>query len=79
MKIEILGSGCNKCKTLEETVRKAVKNLGIRAEIDHVSDIVKIVEYGVMMTPAIAIDGNIVIEGKVPTQKETETIIAKFK
>jgi len=79
MKIEILGSGCPKCKKTEEIVKKAVKKLGIKAEVGHVYDMNKIVEYGVMMTPAVAIDGKIVVEGKIPTEEETEGIIRKFK
>jgi small redox-active disulfide protein 2 len=79
MKIEILGSGCPKCKTTEEIVKRVVKKLGIKAEVNHVYDINKIIEYGVMMTPAVAIDGKIVVEGKIPTEEETEGIIIKFK
>jgi len=79
MKIEILGSGCPKCKTTEEIVKKVVKKIGIKAEVGHVYDINKMIEYGVMMTPAIAIDGKIVIEGKIPTEEETERIIIRFK
>ena len=65
MKIEILGTGCAKCKSLEKNVREAVKELGIQAEIVKVEDITKIMEYGVMGTPAIVIDGKIVSSGKL--------------
>jgi len=75
MKIEILGSGCPKCKATEEIVKKVVKKLGIRAEVSHLYDMNKIIEYGVMMTPAVAIDGKIKIEGKVPREDEIEKII----
>ena len=75
MKIEILGSGCPKCKATEETVKKVVKKLGIKAEVGHVYDMNKIIEYGVMMTPAVAIDGKIKIEGKVPREDEVEKIL----
>jgi len=75
MKIEILGSGCPKCKITEEIVKKVVKRLGIKAEVGHVYDINKIIEYGVMMTPAVAIDGEIKIEGKIPTMEEAEKMI----
>ena len=75
MKIEILGPGCWKCLATEEIVKKVVKKLGIKAEVGHVYDINKIIEYGVMMTPAVAIDGEIKIEGKIPTEEEIEKII----
>ena len=77
MKIEILGSGCPKCKMTEETVKKVVKKLGIKAEIGHVYDMDKIIDYGVMMTPAVAVDGKIKIEGKIPTENDIERIIKK--
>lgn len=79
MKIEILGSGCPKCKATEEIVKRVVKKLGIKAEVGHVYDMNKIIEYGVMMTPAVAIDGKIVVEGKIPTEEETEGIIKRIK
>jgi len=75
MKIEILGSGCPKCKATEEIVKKVVKRLGIKAEVSHLYDMNKIIEYGVMMTPAISIDGKIRIEGKIPREDEIEKII----
>lgn len=75
MKIEILGSGCPKCKITEEIVKKVVKKLGMKVEVGHVYDLDKITEYGVMMTPAIAIDGEVKIEGKIPTEEEVEKII----
>jgi small redox-active disulfide protein 2 len=65
MKIEILGSGCAKCKSLEKNVRQAVSELGIKAEIVKIEDIAKIVEYGVMGTPAMVVDGVIRSSGKL--------------
>jgi small redox-active disulfide protein 2 len=79
MKIEILGSGCPKCKATEEIVKKVVKRLGIKAEVSHLYDMNKIIEYGVMMTPAVAIDGKIKIEGKVPREDDIEKIIKEIK
>jgi small redox-active disulfide protein 2 len=75
MKIEILGTGCPKCIAAEEVVKRVVKNLGIKVEVGHVYDLEKIIEYGVMMTPAIAINGKIKIEGKVPSEEEIEKLI----
>ena len=79
MKIEILGSGCPKCKATEEIVKKVVKKLGKKAEVRHVYDMNKITEYGVIMTPAVAIDGKIKIEGKIPREDEVEKIIKSLK
>lgn len=65
MKIQILGSGCPKCKQLEENARQAVAKLGITAEFEKVSNIDDIMNMGVMMTPALAIDGEVKEIGKV--------------
>lgn len=65
MKIEILGTGCSKCKTLEEAAKQAVAQSGQFAQIEKVEDIMKIMEYGVMSTPALAIDGKVLSTGKV--------------
>ena len=77
MKIEILGVGCPKCKQLTANAEVAVKELNIQAEISKVTDIDKITEYGVMMTPALAVDGNVVSAGKVLTKDEIKKIISK--
>jgi len=70
MKIEVLGTGCPKCKQLEANVRKALEETGKKAEIIKVTDISKIIEYGVMSTPALVIDDNIKCYGKLPDVKE---------
>lgn len=69
-KIEVLGSGCPKCHKLESLVREAVAKQGIEAEITHVYDINKILEYGVMITPALVVNGELKISGKLPGEKE---------
>ena len=76
MKIEILGMGCPKCKQLTANAEAAVKELNIQAEIGKVTDIDKITEYGVMITPALAVDGNVVSAGKVLTKDESKKIIS---
>ena len=65
MKIQILGSGCPKCKQLEANAREAIAKAGIEAEVEKVSDIDKIMEMGVMMTPALAVDGEVKSVGKL--------------
>ena len=77
MKIEILGVGCPKCKQLTANAEAAVKELNIQAEIGKVTDIDKITEYGVMMTPALAVDGTVVAVGKVLSKDEIKKILMK--
>ncbi|MGM0366818.1 MAG: thioredoxin family protein [Actinomycetota bacterium] len=75
MKIQILGSGCPKCKKTEENARKAIKNLGIEAEVEKVTDVNQIIDYGVMTTPALAVDGEVKFSGKIPLVQEIEKIL----
>lgn len=75
MKIEILGTGCSKCKTLEEAAKQAVAQSGIFAQIEKVEDIMKIMEYGVMSTPALVIDGKVLSTGKVLSVNEIAEMI----
>ncbi len=77
MKIEILGVGCPKCKQLTANVEAAIKELNIAAEISKVTDIDKITDYGVMMIPALAVDGTVVSAGKVLSKDEIKKIISK--
>jgi small redox-active disulfide protein 2 len=73
MKIEVCGSGCRKCEELEKRAKDAVVRSGVSATVEHVYDIVKIMERGIMMTPALIIDGKTVSSGKIP---EVEDIVA---
>jgi len=75
MKIEILGMGCPKCKKTTQNAQQAVEELGINAEIIKVEELGKITEYGVMMTPALVIDGEIYSPGKVLSAEEIKKII----
>ena len=74
-KIQILGTGCPKCRQLCENAEIAAKDLGIEYEIEKVSDINKIMEFGVMMTPALAVDGEVKVAGKVPSPDEIKKLI----
>ena len=65
MKIEILGTGCPKCKQLAANAEEAVKAAGVQAEVLKITDIDKITDYGVMVTPALIIDGKVVSAGKL--------------
>ena len=75
MKIEIYGSGCTKCKKTEEIVRQAVKELNIKAEISKIEDLQKIIDKGIMMTPAVAVDGVVKILGRVPSTEDVKKIL----
>ena len=66
-KIEILGTGCAKCSKLEENAKKAVELSGADATVSKVTDIIEITNYGVMVTPALVLDGQVKIAGKIPT------------
>ncbi|MBU1044062.1 MAG: TM0996/MTH895 family glutaredoxin-like protein [Candidatus Omnitrophica bacterium] len=70
MKIEILGTGCPKCKKLYENVQESVKQKNIDAEILKVTEINEIMEYGVMITPALVVDGEVKAAGKIPSVDE---------
>lgn len=77
MKIEVLGSGCPKCHTTEENVKKALSELNKQAEVIKVTDINAMIEKGIMHTPAIIINGRTVLQGKVPTVEQIKQIIQK--
>ena len=75
MKIEILGSGCAKCKKLEKNAQQAVKEMGIKAEVKKVEDIMEIANRGVLMTPAIVVDGIVKSSGRVLTPEEIKKML----
>lgn len=79
MKIEILGTGCAKCKSLEKNVRTAVNELGVKADVIKVEDMNEIIEHGVMVTPALFIDGKSVSVGKLLTVDDVKKILAVRK
>jgi small redox-active disulfide protein 2 len=75
MKIQILGMGCPKCKKLYEAAEQAAKELGLDYEMEKIDDIDRITEMGVMMTPALAIDGEVKLVGRVPTVENLKEIL----
>lgn len=70
MDIKILGSGCAKCQRLEQLTREVATDLGIEAQFDHVRDMAKIMEYPVVGTPALVIDGEVKAAGRMPSKEE---------
>ena len=75
-KVQILGTGCSKCKKLFEAAQQAAKELGIEAEVTKVEDINEIMKFGVMMTPALAVDGEIKVVGRIPKPDELKAMIS---
>ena len=75
MQIKILGTGCPNCKILEKNTQDAVKELKLKAEIEKVTDIAKIMEYGVMSTPALIINEKVVSYGKVLSSEEIKKLL----
>jgi small redox-active disulfide protein 2 len=75
-KIQILGTGCPKCKKLAENAGAAVKDMSGEFDIEKVTDINEIMKFGVMMTPALAIDGQVKTVGKVPSSEEIKRMLS---
>jgi len=75
MDIKILGTGCPKCKTLEKMTREVVEQNGVEATIGKVEDIMEIMKYGIMSTPALVVDGKVVIKGRIPSTQEIKTAL----
>ncbi|MBF0495209.1 MAG: TM0996/MTH895 family glutaredoxin-like protein [Deltaproteobacteria bacterium] len=70
MEIKVLGPGCKKCHETENIVKDAVAAAGVEAKIEKVSDIMEIAKYGVFLTPAVIVDGEVKVSGKVPKKEE---------
>ena len=75
IKIQILGTGCPKCKKLTEAADQAAKSLGIEYTLEKVTDINEIMSFGVMMTPALVVDGAVKVVGRVPSDEEIKKLI----
>lgn len=79
LRVEVLGSGCTKCNQLEANTRTALAQLGIDAQIGHVTDFAQIAVYGVMSTPALVINGTVVSTGRVLTVEEAAELLQKAR
>jgi len=75
-RVEVLGPGCAKCEKLYHRVEDVVRSLGIECDLQKVGDISRIVEAGVLMTPALVIDGEVVVSGRVPDEDEIRSMLA---
>lgn len=78
MKIKILGTGCAKCQRLEQLTREVATERGIDAAFEHVYDITKIMEYPIMGTPALVVDEEVKVAGRMPSKDEIGSWLAKF-
>ena len=76
MKITILGPGCRNCVTLERLAREAASDLGIEAEVTKVTDYADIASYGIMSTPGLVLNGEVVLSGRLPSGDEVRELIA---
>lgn len=79
MKIIVAGPGCPRCKATEENVNKTCAELGLKAEISHLYDVKEFAKFGVRLTPAVIVDGKVVISGKVPSVEELKKILSEIK
>jgi len=77
MEIIILGTGCPKCKSLEKLTREVVEKSGLEAQVSKEEDIMKIMEYGVMKTPGLVVDGKVVLSGRLPSEKELTELLTQ--
>lgn len=76
MLIKILGPGCKNCANLEKATRQAVADLGVQATIEKVTDYAQIASYGVLRTPGLVVDEQLLVSGRVPDAKEIATLLA---
>ena len=79
MDIKILGTGCPKCKSLEKLTREVVEQNGLSAEISKVEDIMEIMKFNVMSTPALVVNGKVEIKGRIPSAGEIKQILSKYE
>jgi small redox-active disulfide protein 2 len=75
MKLQILGTGCAKCEALKQATEKAAQALGAPYELEKVTDLNRIMLFGVMMTPALVVDGKVKVAGKMPSVEELKTML----
>lgn len=79
MKVEVMGPGCPKCETMEKNARQAVEKLGLKAEVAHVYDVREYARRGVILTPALAVDGEVKLSGHVASVDEIASVLASAR
>ena len=75
MKLQILGTGCAKCNALTQATEKAAQALGVQYQLEKITDLKQIMAFGVMLTPALVVDGQVKVSGKVPSVDEIKTLL----
>ena len=75
MEIKVLGTGCPKCKTLEKITKDVISDMQIEATVEKVEDIMDIMEYGIMRTPGLVVNGEVKVSGRLPSEKELKEIL----
>ena len=76
MKIQILGSGCAKCRALTAVAEQAARDMGLTYELEKVTDVQRFADFGVMFTPALVVDGSVKVSGKVPSLDEAKRLLS---
>lgn len=77
MNIIVLGTGCAKCKTLEQLTRKVVSDMKLDAVVTKEEDITKIMSYGILRTPGLVVDGKVILSGRIPSENELKELLLK--
>ena len=77
MRIQIAGPGCSRCQATEKVVNQVCSELNLHPEIEHVYDVLKFTKLGVRLTPAVLVDGKVVVSGRVPAEEELKDILKK--
>jgi len=77
MDIKVLGTGCPKCKALEKAVLNSISELKVEANVSKVEDIIQIMQFGVMQTPALVINGKVVVSGRLPSNNELKALLTQ--
>lgn len=79
MKIQVAGPGCARCDAAEKNVLEACRQLGLDAEVTHVRDMLQIAKLGVRMTPAVVVDGKVIVAGKIPSVDDLKQLLSGVK
>ncbi len=77
MDIKVLGPGCAKCEQVEKLIKETIKELGVDAKVEKISDLMEIAQYGIIITPAVVIDNDVKVTGKVPSKEQIKSWFEK--
>ncbi len=77
MEIKVLGPGCKKCHETEKVVKEVLRETGVEASVEYITDIAKIAGYGIFTTPGVVVDGKVKLAGKVPSKAEVKSWLGK--